>query len=87
MMAKSKDTFERRQRERAKKARAAAKRERRLTKDDSAPAPEAAPASADGQAAVLTELASLHAQFENESVSFDDFESRRAELLSRLQVD
>jgi hypothetical protein len=87
MMAKSKDTFERRQRERAKKARADAKRERRLTKDDNGPTTESAPASPDGQEAVLTELASLHAQFENESVSFDDFESRRSELLSRLHVD
>ena len=37
--------------------------------------------------AVIDKLAELHAAFENEEISFDDFEVRRSELLTRLQVD
>lgn len=89
-MAKSKESFDRRQRERAKKAKADAKRERRLTKDDSSTddEPDAAPSGGSvDQAAVLGELEKLHAAYDNEDINYDDFETRRAELLAKLQVD
>lgn len=89
-MAKSKQSFDRLQRERAKKAKADAKRERRLNKDDE-PAEEEGDAATSGgaasQDAVLKELEELHAAFDDERINFDDFEAKRAELLSRLQVD
>lgn len=90
-MAKSKQSFDRLQRERAKKAKADAKRERRLSKDDSvSEATDESAAASSGAAqedAVLKELAELHAAFDDEQISFDDFEAKRAELLARLHVD
>ena len=88
-MAKSKESFDRRQRERAKKAKANAKRERRLTgKDDENDEPsEEGSGPGVAQDAVLARLAALHAQFEDEAISFDDFEVRREELLAQLTVE
>jgi acetyl-CoA acetyltransferase len=86
-MAKSRESFERRQRERAKKAKADAKRERRFSHEDD---PASSPVDAGPQVdenAVIDKLAELHAAFDNEEISFDDFEARRSELLTRLQVD
>jgi hypothetical protein len=87
-MAKGKESFERRQRERAKKAKADQKRERRLSRDDDpTPEEEAEPRPQVDEEVVLAQLAKLHQDFEDEKVTFDDFEERRAELLARLQVD
>jgi hypothetical protein len=85
-MAKSRESFERRQRERAKKAKADAKRERRLSNDGSPASPAEASPSVD-ENAVIGKLAELHAAFDNEEISFDDFEARRSELLTHLQVE
>jgi hypothetical protein len=87
-MAKSKESFDRRQRERAKKAKADAKRERRLSKNDAPdveePAPEAPRVDED---VLIGALGKLHEEFDDGKIGFDDFEARRTELLSRLQVD
>jgi hypothetical protein len=86
-MAKSRESFERRQRERAKKAKADAKRERRMSHEDE---PSANPEESGPQVdenAVIGKLAELHAAFDNEEISFDDFETARSELLTRLRVD
>ena len=87
-MAKSRESFERRQRERAKKAKADAKRERRMSHEDPSmeESTEAAGPSVD-ENAVIGKLAELHAAFDNEEISFDDFETRRSELLTHLRVD
>ncbi len=53
--------------------------------EDEAPAPQ--PAEVVDEEALLAELAQLHSSFENEQISFEDFEARREELLSKLQVD
>jgi hypothetical protein len=87
-MAKSRESFERRQRERAKKAKAEAKRERRLSPNEDEPGTtttEAGPRVDEN--AVIGKLAELHAAYDNEEISFDDFETARSELLTRLQVD
>jgi len=89
-MAKSKESFDRRQRERAKKAKANAKRERRLTgkdEDETDETSEGGTGPGVAQDAVLARLAALHAQFEDEAISFDDFEVRREELLAQLTVE
>jgi hypothetical protein len=44
------------------------------------------PESVDEEA-LLAELAQLHTDFDNEKITFDDFEARREELLSKLRVD
>ena len=88
-MAKSRESFERRQRERAKKAKADAKRERRMSHDDPSleePSEGGAGPSVD-ENAVIGKLAEVHAAFHNEEISSDDFETRRSELLTHLRVD
>ena len=87
-MAKSKESFDRRQRERAKKAKVDAKRERRQSKSD-APADEPATAAAPrvDEDVLIGALGKLHEEFDDGKIGFDDFEARRTELLSRLQVD
>jgi hypothetical protein len=93
-VAKSRESADRRQRERAKQQKANAKRERRLNKnvptdaepgdETDAPAPEVEKVD---EEALLAQLAKLHTAYDNEEISFDDFESQREELLSKLQVD
>jgi hypothetical protein len=87
-MAKSKESFDRRQRERAKKAKAELKRQERFNKEAD---PDGEDVVAEegpkvDQDVVLDQLAKLHATYEDERISFEDFETRRAELLAQLQV-
>jgi len=88
-MAKGRESFDRRQRERAKKAKADAKRQRRLTKDDDAPedGDEPVVVQAVDEEAVLASLAKLHEAFEQERIGFEEFEEQRTELLARLQIN
>lgn len=76
--------FAKRQRERAKKEKLAAKNakkeERRSTRDAS-PSPDGAPVD---EGAVLAELAALHARFDAEEIDFDTFAEAKAELTARL---
>jgi hypothetical protein len=89
-MAAQRTTFEKLQRDRAKKAKAAAKRERRLEKD--AAAAERAsevtvPAEGELSAAQLLELIEqVHRQYEAKEISLEELEERRTELLARLPV-
>ncbi|MEJ5254223.1 MAG: hypothetical protein WHS89_02625 [Acidimicrobiales bacterium] len=89
-MATRRSSFEKRERDKNKKARAAAKRERRQERSaaTSEVEPDASPVvSATGdQQAVFDALAALHAAYDEGRVGFDDFEEQRAELLSRLDV-
>lgn len=85
-MARSKETFERRERERAKKAKADAKRARRLLPGEEGEAEEVeAPQLDEGE--VLAAVAALTAEFEDGSIAFEDFEEERAKLLSQLRID
>lgn len=92
-MGAQRTTFEKLQRDRAKKAKAAAKREKRLDKgppegeevieleplDDSE-----TPLSA-GE--LLQRIEALHNKFEAKKISFEDFEEEKAELMRRLPID
>jgi hypothetical protein len=99
-MGSNRTTFEKQQRDRAKKAKAAAKRDRRQgrAEDDpeyrpSAPAGPPAPPSVGAirgevsAAQLLVLVESLHKRFENEEISFEEFEAEKAELFSLLSVD
>ena len=80
-MATRRTTFSKTQRERDKRAKAAAKRERRAasgTDEDAPPAVEV------DHEAVAAELASLHQRYDDGRIQLDDFVARRDELLSRL---
>ena len=99
-MGANRTTFEKLQRDRAKKAKAAAKRDKRLglTPDqervtDTVDEPVAAgwdagkadePLSAEELLALVEQL---HAQFEAKAISFDEFEERKTDLMARISVD
>lgn len=92
-MGASRTSFAKLQRDRAKKAKAAAKRERRLTGEseivdepvtDVAELPEGEDLSADQLLRLVEEL---HADFEAKRIDFDTFEERKMELFARITVD
>ena len=88
-MGAQRTTFEKLQRDRAKKAKAAAKRERRLEKnDEGAPTEEVSvPTEGELSAPQLLELIEqVHRQFENKEISLEELEERRTELLARLPI-
>lgn len=77
--------FQKQQREKARREKAAAKSARREERRDAAAeAPAAAPAN--DQSAVLADLAALHARFEAGQIEFDDFLAEKDELTARLDV-
>ena len=93
-MAAQRTTFEKLQRDRAKKAKAAAKREKRLARQeaDAQPeAPELEPLGPDGReltaAELLQRVEDLHRRFENKELSLEDFEEEKADLMARIPVD
>ena len=90
-MGAQRTTFEKLQRDRAKKAKAAAKRERRLEKNDGegTETPEViVPTEGELSAPQLLELIEqVHRQFENKEITLEELEERRTELLARLPID
>ena len=91
-MARARSTFGKLQRDQAKKDRAKAKMDDRISrKEDKAVANEqAAPSlSADevDQTRLLEEFAALHEDLAEGRISLDDFEVRQADLRERLRVD
>jgi hypothetical protein len=92
-MATQRTSFTKLQRDRAKKAKAAAKRERRLERaaearnhsDDELPDTSGeGPISA---AELLHEIEVTHQRFEAKLMSLEEFEEKKAELLARLPID
>jgi hypothetical protein len=79
--------FQKQQREKAKRERAAAKSARREQRqNDAAEQAAETPTSEDEAAAIVAELAVLHASFDDGEIEFDDFEARRTELISHLNI-
>ena len=94
-MGTQRTSFEKLQRDRAKKAKAAAKREKRFdrdpataTSDDDAATPllrdDGKPLS---PAELLSLVETIHRQFEDGVIDHETFEERKAELFARLPVD
>lgn len=87
-MGTQRSSFEKRERDRSKKAKAAAKRDKRLDKsptdDDDAPVTTVGEADS---AAILEAVAILHQRFDDEEIEFEEFEELKAELMSRLTVE
>lgn len=85
-------TFNKLQRERAKKAKAAAKRERRREKSE-APGTEDDATQVEAEqdtlpdSEVLERLDRVHRQFEADQISHEEFEEKKAQLLSHLTID
>ena len=94
-MATQRTSFTKLQRDRAKKAKAAAKRERRLeraaeAKENAASDDELETSSAEGPisaAELLHEIEVTHQRFEAKLMTYEEFEEKKAELLSRLPID
>ncbi len=76
--------FQKQQREKARRERAAAKWAKRAERSN-AEAPEPTGPARD-QADVLADLAELHARFGAGEVTFEDFESTKQELTEQLDV-
>jgi hypothetical protein len=97
-MGVQRTSFEKLQRERAKKAKAAAKRERREERAsgvtdgdgdedvlaDAAPDDELTPLS---PSELLRMVALVHERFEAGTIGFEEFEEKKTELLARLPTD
>jgi hypothetical protein len=81
-MATRRTTFSKTQRERDKRAKAAAKRERRVARAEE---PTDAPAAQD-ENRVMAELTALNERYERGEISLDDFVARREELSARLII-
>ena len=75
--------FQKQQREKARREKAAAKFAKKVERKEAA---EAAPDASEpiDEAAMLAELGDLHQRFEAEAISFEDFEAAKAALLERL---
>ena len=92
-MAANRSSFDKLQRDRDKKAKAAAKREKRLDKttgleeDDSAESPDEGAEPLQSTDEVLRLVAAVHEQFDAGQISYEDFEERKTALLSRLTVE
>jgi hypothetical protein len=92
-MGASRTSFEKLQRDRAKKAKAAAKREKRFDKEQETDTDEVLDPSelTPGQDIpadqLLKMVADLHRQFEDDEITFEEFEDRKTELFALLTVD
>jgi hypothetical protein len=87
-MATRRTSFDKLQRERAKRAKAATKRERRQERSAGGHGQDAAldlPIAEELSAGELMQrLETLHNRFEANSIDFDTFEEQKRELLERL---
>ncbi len=89
-MGNPRSTFAKNERDRNKKARAAAKREKRLEKpemDDEELEAATAPRSTEPQDVVIEKLRILHEDYEEERINDEDFENAKADLLAKLAID
>lgn len=93
-MGAHRSSFGKLERDRAKKAKAAVKRERRqsrATDEETGPGDEGrvAVTVAEQLSAgdLLRMVEELHHEFEAKLISFEDYEERKADILSRLPVD
>ncbi len=95
-MGAQRTSFEKLQRDRAKKAKAAAKRERRQDRSVE-PLPDPDLAADDGgaddelgelsAAELLRAVEIVHKRFDAKMISYEEFEEKKAELLGRLPID
>ena len=89
-MATRRTSFGKLQRDRAKQANAAAKRERRLERAAAAAEVEEVSIPTEGEltpAELISLIEQIHQQYEDKIIDFDTFEEKKAELLARLPVD
>jgi hypothetical protein len=90
-MGAQRTSFAKLQRDRAKKAKAAQKRERRQSgapETDELTTPEVVDEGGELSAPVLLQLIEhIHQQFDAKEITFEEFEEKKLDLLSRLPID
>lgn len=91
-MAAQRTSFEKLQRDRAKKARAAEKREKRLARrrgeiDEELTPLETPPGEELTAAQLLARVEEIHRLFDEKKISFEEFEEQKADLMARISVD
>ena len=91
-MAAQRTSFEKLQRDRAKKAKQAAKREKRFDKSTDEdevlePLGPAEPGTEISAGELLKRVEDLHRLFEDKKISFEDFEEQKADLMARISVE
>ncbi len=93
-MAAQRTSFEKLQRDRAKKAKQAAKREKRLEKgtdvetdDELEPMAPAEPGIELSAGELLKRVEEIHRLFDDKKISFEDFEEQKLDLMARISVD
>jgi len=88
-MATRRTSFSKLQRDRAKQAAAAAKRERRAERASADPDAEIdIPTEGElSPSELLVLIEEIHRQFDAKLIDFDEFEEKKSELLARLPVD
>jgi len=83
-------TFAKQERDRAKKAKAALKRERREGRDSAASSPPPVPTvSGEGEVSpdeLLRLVKELHEAYADDRISLEEFEERKQELMARISV-
>jgi hypothetical protein len=81
-------TFAKLDRERARKAKAAEKRERReaVASAGPPPPPEVPPGEELSAGVLLRLVEELHQGFADGRISFEDFEARKTELMARISI-
>jgi hypothetical protein len=88
-MATRRTTFDKLQRERAKKAKAAAKRERRQEKTDEGHDDVGIDLASEEQLSpgeLLERIEAVHERYAAKQISFEEFEEQKTDLLTRLSL-
>lgn len=91
-MGAQRTSFAKLQRDRAKKANAAAKRERRQSKPEETDeeATPLAPVDSGGELSageLLEQIEQIHRQFQAKQIDQEQYDEKKAELLARLPID
>jgi hypothetical protein len=87
-LATRRTTFNKRERERTKQAKAAAKRARRQDKttDDAVDVTEASDSGGESTEALLKRIEALHEDYDAGRISFEDFDEQKSELVDKLAI-
>ncbi|MBU6329228.1 MAG: hypothetical protein KGR18_04640 [Acidobacteria bacterium] len=89
-MGAQRTSFEKLQRDRARKAKQAMKREKRLSGGGDTDEEPMVVLSTEGElsaAELLAQIELIHKQLEDKVISFDEFEERKIDLMARLPID
>jgi len=86
VLAKSRSTFGKRDREMAKVAKANAKRARREARSEAPPDEPVVDSEGANADQLVIQLRELHDAFEDKQMSFEDFDAARTDLVDRIAV-